>query len=96
MKLSDALKASRTLGQAVNRSGKHNVLVVANDDALFQVHQQATWYMVNIMKDLTTRKCFEPLYEGYHGLADIELFLRRTSNQPPTDDLNPEGWEPIH
>ena len=96
MKLGDALKASRTLGQAINRSGKHNVQVVANDDALFQVQKQGTWYMVNAMKDLTIRKCFEPLYEGHLGLEDIELFLRRTGNQPRTDDLNPEDWEPIH
>lgn len=93
MTLSEALSASRTLGQAVNRSGKYNVMVVENDDALFQLNRQAIWYTVNVMKDLTTRNHFEPMYEGHQGLADIERFLHSTSHRPLTDDLNSGAWE---
>jgi hypothetical protein len=82
------LRASRTLGQAVNRSGRYNVLVVENDDALFQPSGPTIWYGVQGMKDLTTRKYVEPVDEGHQGLADIERFLRQTRHQPPTDDLN--------
>lgn len=42
--LSDALSASRTLGQAINRSGTWNIMVLENDDELFQLNQQAIWY----------------------------------------------------
>ncbi len=96
MTLGDALKASRTLGQAVNRSGTYNVTVAEKDEALFQADKQPTIYIVSVMRDLTTRKCFEPVYESQLGLADIEFYLRRTSNRPPTDDLNPSAWEPVH
>lgn len=96
MTLSDALKASRTLGQAINTSGKYSVTVAEKDEALFQANQQPTIYIVSIMRDLTTRKCYEPVYESQLGVADVELFLRRTSNHPPTDDLNPAAWEPVH
>ena len=96
MTLSDALKASRTLGQAINRSGTYNVSVVEKDEVLFQSNKQPTGYIVSVMRDLTTRKCFEPVYESQLGLADIESFLRRTTNRPPTDDLNPAAWEPVH
>lgn len=96
MTLGDALKASRTLGQAVNRSGTYNVTVAEKDEALFQADKQPTIYIVSVMRDLTTRKCFEPVYESQLGLADIEFYLRRTSNRPPTDDLNPAAWEPVH
>jgi hypothetical protein len=95
MTLHEALNASRTLGQAVNRSGKYNVMVAENDDELFQLNRQAIWYMVSVMKDLTTRNHFEPVYEGHQGLADIEWFLRGTNHQPPTDDLNPSAWEAV-
>ena len=74
MTLGDALNASRTLRQAVNRSGKYNVMVVENDDEQFQLNRQTIWYMVNVMKDLTTRMYFEPVYEGHKGLGDIEQF----------------------
>lgn len=94
MTLADALKASRTLGQAINRSGTYSVTVAEKDDVLFQTNQQ-TAYIVSVMRDLTTRKCFEPVYESQLGLADIESFLRRTSNRPPTEDLNPAAWEPV-
>lgn len=93
MTLSDALNASRTLRQAVNRSGKYNVMVVENDDEQFQLNRQAIWYMVNVMKDLTTRIYYEPVYEGHEGLVDIEQFLHSASHQPRTDDLNPAAWE---
>lgn len=96
MTLGDALKASRTLGQAINRSGTYSVTVAEKDDTLFQSNQQPTVYIVSVMRDLTTRKCFEPVYESQLGLADIEFFLRRTKNRPPTDDLDPEAWEPVH
>lgn len=96
MTLTEALNTSRTLGQAINRSGLHNVMVVENDDELFQLNRQAVWYTVNVMKDLSVRKCFEPLYEGHQGLANIELFLRRPSNHPTTDDLNSDAWEGVH
>lgn len=95
MTLGDALNASRTLRQAVNRSGKYNVMVVENDDEQFQLSRQTIWYMVNVMKDLTTRVYFEPVYEGHKGLGDIEQFLRSESHQPPTDDLNSEAWEAV-
>lgn len=95
MTLVNALSASRTLGQAVNRSGRYNVLVVENDDALFQLNGPSIWYGVQVMKDLTTRKYFEPVYEGHQGLADIERFLRQPRQQPPTDDLNPAAWEAV-
>jgi hypothetical protein len=71
------------------------VIVVENDDELFQLNRHAVWYSVNVMKDLTVRKCFEPLYEGHQGLADIELFLRRPSNHPSTVDLFPEACEEV-
>ncbi|HLW03577.1 MAG TPA: hypothetical protein VKT82_33330 [Ktedonobacterales bacterium] len=96
MTLGDALKASRTLGQAINRSGTYCVTVAEKDDTLFQANQQPTIYIVSVMRDLTTRKCFEPVYESPLGLADIEIFLRRASNHPPTDDINPAAWEPVH
>ena len=96
MTLGDALKASRTLGQAINRSGTHSVIVVEKDEALFQSNKQPTVYIVSVMLDLTIRKCFEPVYESQLGLADVEFFLRSTSNCPPTDDLNPAAWEPVH
>lgn len=96
MTLGDALKASRTLGQAINRSGTYAFTVVEKDEALFQVNKQPKIYIVSAMRDLTTRKCFEPVYESQLGLADIELFLHRTNNRPPTDDLNPAAWEPVH
>src|SRR5690242_9767551 len=96
MTLGDALAASRTLGQAINRSGTYSVTVVEKDDALFQPNKQPSIYIVSVMRDLTTRKCFEPVYESQLGLADVEFFLRRTSNRPPTDDLNPAAWEPVH
>jgi hypothetical protein len=96
MRLADAMKASRTLGQAINRSGLYNVMVVENDDELFQLNRHAVWYTVSVMKDLTVRKCFEPLYDGHLGLADIELYLRRPSNHPSTADLNPDDWEGMH
>lgn len=96
MTLADALKASRTLGQAINRSGTYSVTVVEKDDVLFQASKQPTAYIVSVMQDLTARKCFEPVYESQLGLADIELFLRSTSNRPPTDDLDPAAWEPVH
>jgi len=95
MTLGDALSASRTLGQAVNRSGKYNVMVVENDGVLFQMNRQAIWYSVHVMTNLNVRKYFEPVYESQLGLADIELFLRRTGQQPPTDDLNPAAWEAV-
>jgi hypothetical protein len=59
------LRALRTLGQAVNRSGRHNVLVVENDDALFQPSGPAIWYGVQVLEDLTTRKYGEPVDEGH-------------------------------
>ncbi len=96
MTLGDALKASRTLGQAINRSGTYNVTVAEKDDVLFQANQQPTVYIVSVMRDLTTRKCFEPVYESQLGVADIEFFLQRSSNHPPADDLNPAAWEPVH
>ena len=96
MTLDDALAASRTLGQAVNRSGTYNVMVVEKDGALFQSSKQPPVYIVSVMRDLTSRKCFEPVYESQLGLADIEWFLRRTSNHLPTDDLNLAAWEPVH
>jgi hypothetical protein len=96
MTLGEALKASRTLGQAINRSGTYSVTVVEKDDALFQASQQQAAYIVSVMRDLTTRKCFEPVYESQLGVADIEFFLRRASNHPPTDDLNQAAWEPVH
>ena len=96
MTLSDALKASRTLGQAINRSGTYSVTVVEKNDELFRSSNQPIAYIVSVMRDLTTRKCFEPVYESQLGLADIEFFLRRPSNHPPTDDLNPAAWEPVH
>lgn len=96
MTLGDALAASRTLGQAINRSGTHSVTVVEKDEALFHTNKQPVTYVVSVMRDLSTRKCFEPVYESQLGLADIELFLRSTSNCPPTDDLNPAAWEPVH
>lgn len=95
MTLGDALKASRTLGQAINRSGIYSVTVAEKDEAVFQVNKQPTVYIVSVMRDLTTRKCFEPVYESSLGLVDIESFLRRTSNVPPIDDLNPAAWEPV-
>lgn len=76
------LRASRTLGQAVNRSGRYNVLVVENADALFQPSGPAIWYGVQVMKELTTRKYGEPLDEGHQGLADIERFLCQPRQQP--------------
>jgi hypothetical protein len=96
MTLGDALKASRTLGQAVNRSGTYSVMVIEKDEVLFQSNKQPKGYIVSVMRDLTTRKYFEPVYESQLGLADIESFLRRTSNRPPIDDLNPAAWEPVH
>ena len=95
MTLGDALSASRTLGQAVNRSGRYNVMVSENDDELFQLSRQTIWYRVNVMKDLTTRNHFEPVYDGHQGLADIERFLLSASHQPPTNDLNPAAWEAV-
>ena len=96
MTLGDAIKASRTLGQAINRSGTYAVTVVEKDETLFQVNKQPTAYIVSVMRDLSARKCFEPVYESQLGLADIESFLRRPHNHPPTDDLNPAAWEPVH
>jgi len=96
MTLGDALKASRTLGQAINRSGTYSVTVAEKDDAPFQANKQPTAYIVSVMRDLTARKCFEPLYESQLGLDDIESFLRRTTNRPPIDDLSPAAWEPVH
>ena len=95
MTLGDALKASRTLGQAINRSGTYSVTVAEKDGAPFQVNKQPTAYIVSVMRDLTTRKCFEPVYESQLGLADIESFLNRPTNRPLTDDLNPAAWEPV-
>jgi hypothetical protein len=95
MTLVDALKASRTLGQAINRSGIHSVTVAEKDGVPFQVNKQTTVYIVSVMRDLSTRKCFEPVYESQLGLADIESFLNRPTNRPLTDDLNPAAWEPV-
>ena len=93
MKLNEALHASRTLGQAINRSGTHPILVAEHDERLFQPNKQTIWYAVSAMTNLAARKCFEPIYESYLGLADIELFLRRTDHHPVTNTLNPESWE---
>ncbi len=30
-----------------------------------------------------------------HSLDDILDFLRRAFNNPPTDDLDPDAWEPV-
>ena len=95
MKLTEALRASRTLGQAINRSGLHPILVAEHDERLFQPSKQTIWYAVSAMTNLTARKCFEPIYESHLGLADIELFLRRTDHHPATDTLNPESWEAV-
>ncbi len=95
MKLNEALYASRTLGQAINRSGTHPILVAEHDDRLFQTSKQIIWYAVSAMTNLTARKCFEPIYESHLGLADIELFLHRTDNHPATNTLNPESWEAV-
>lgn len=62
MTLDAALKASRTFGQTVNRSGLHNVMVVENDDELFHLNRQAIWYRVQVMKDQAARECFEPVF----------------------------------
>ncbi|HEY7413646.1 MAG TPA: hypothetical protein VH593_00515 [Ktedonobacteraceae bacterium] len=95
MKLSDALKASRTLCQAVNRSGKYDLLVVENDDSLFGTGKDTRWYSLNMMRDLTTRRYYEPIYASHLGLADIEGFLYQSNHHPPTHDINPEAWEPV-
>lgn len=62
MTLDAALKASRTFGQTINRSGLHDVMVVENDDELFHLNRQAIWYRAQVMKDLTVRECFEPMF----------------------------------
>lgn len=95
MKLNEALRASRTLGQAINRSGTHPIMVAEHDERLFQPSQQTIWYAVSAMMNLTSRKCFEPIYESHLGLADIELFLLRPENHPLTNTLNPESWEAV-
>ena len=95
MKLNEALRVSRTLGQAINRSGTHPILVAEHDEQLFQ-SSKTIWYAVSAMTNLATRKCFEPIYESHGGLADIELFLRRPDNHPMTNTLNPEAWEAMH
>ena len=95
MKLNEALRASRTLGQAINRSGSHPILVAEHDERLFQPSKLAIRYAVSAMTNLTARKCFEPIYESHLGLADIELFLCRTDNHPATNTLNPESWEAV-
>ena len=95
MKLGDALKASRTLCQAVNRSGNHNIIVVENDDFLFGTGKDTRWYSVNMMLNLTTRLYYEPIYTSHLGLADIEGFLSQRTHHPPTHDINPEAWEPV-
>ena len=96
MKLGEALNASRTLSQAVNRSGKYDIMVVENDDFLFQTNKETRWYSVNMMLNLTTRRYFEPIYTSHLGLADVEVFLYHANNHPPTHDINPEAWEPVH
>ena len=93
MKLHEALQASRTLGQAINRSGTYPILVAEHDERLFQPGKQTIWYVVSAMTNLAARKCFEPIYEGHLGLADIERFLCRTDHHPETNTLNPEAWE---
>jgi hypothetical protein len=95
MNLGDALKASRTLCQAVNRSGKYDFMVVENDDFLFETNKETRWYTLNMMTNLTTRRYFEPIYSSQLGLADIEGFLYRAGNHPPTHDVNPQEWEPV-
>lgn len=95
MKLNEALRASRTLGQAINRSGTYPILVAEHDERLFQPSKQIIWYAVSAMTNLAARKCFEPIYESHLGLTDIELFLSRTDHHPATNTLNPESWEAV-
>lgn len=96
MKLHEALRASRTLGQAINRSGMYPILVAEHEDLPFQPGSKTTWYAVSAMTNLATRKCFEPIYTSHSGLADIELFLRRPDHHPGPNTLNPEAWEAMH
>jgi hypothetical protein len=56
MTFDDALTASRPLGQAVNRSDICTIMIMENEDELFQLNRQARWYRVKVMKDLTERQ----------------------------------------